>query len=49
MTNLDKRISRKKITLNNFVRAKSLMDKEVLSLSEELDSLIVKRMRRKIA
>jgi hypothetical protein len=49
MTNLDKRINRKKITLNNFVRAKSLTDKEVLSLSEELDSLIVKRMRRKIA
>lgn len=49
MTNLDKKIRRRKKALNNFVGARNLMDNEVIKLSEELDSLIVKRMRREIA
>lgn len=47
--NLDKRIKRTRKRLNQLVATNGVMDKRVLPLSQELDHLIVARMRRRLA
>jgi len=46
---LDKKIEKKKQELNAAVKTENIMDKHILKLSEQLDKLIVKRMRRTLA
>jgi hypothetical protein len=42
---IDKKIERKKKALNRLVRTLGVMDKTTLKVSQELDILIVERMR----
>lgn len=46
---LDKKINEKKKALNASVAVKGVMSNEVLELSQHLDKLIVRRMRRVLA
>lgn len=47
--NIDKRIERKKKTLNAAIKIKGVMSSDVLILSQQLDVLIVRRIRRALA
>jgi hypothetical protein len=46
---INKRIEKKKKDLYSAISAKGIMSNDVLVLSEELDVLIVERMRRSLA
>ena len=46
---LDKAIERKKMDLHNSIDTKGIMDNETIKVSEQLDKLIVKRMRRALS
>jgi len=47
LNNLDERIKKKKETLNATIDTKGLMDKDTIRISQELDLLIVEKMRNK--
>lgn len=46
MNSLDRKIEKKREALNQSIKTVGVMDKQTLKLSESLDTLIVKRMRR---
>ena len=45
MNNLDERIKKKKEVLNAAIRTKGIMDKHTIQISQQLDVLIVEKMR----
>jgi hypothetical protein len=46
---LDKRIERKKNQLNTAINTKGIMDNRTIKISQQLDVLIVQRIRRVLA
>ena len=45
MNNLDEKIKKKKEVLTATIRTKGIMDKHTIQISQELDVLIVEKMR----